>query len=45
MNNPNYGNWLGILKWSLGQQDNTTPSEFREMSEEVSIYRISIIIT
>lgn len=30
-----YGGWLGILKWTLAQQDGTTPSDFGEMSEEV----------
>jgi hypothetical protein len=30
-----YGNWLGILKWSLAQNDGTHPSEFRPMAEEV----------
>lgn len=30
-----YGNWLGVLKWSLVQQDDgTRPSSFQPMSEE-----------
>lgn len=31
-----YGNWLGVLKWSLAQTDGTGDSEFHAMSEEVS---------
>lgn len=33
----NYGGYLGILKWSLAQQDGTKPSEVRELSEEVFV--------
>jgi hypothetical protein len=34
---PGYGNWLGILKWSLAQgSDGTHESSFRPMPEEVS---------
>lgn len=44
MSNPSYGNWLGILKWSLAQQDNTAPSDFRPMSEEVSIPFYPVIV-
>jgi len=29
-----YGNWLGLLKWSLAQSDGTSPSEAQPMSEE-----------
>lgn len=29
-----YGGWLGILKWSLQQNDGTRPSEFAPMPEE-----------
>ncbi len=31
-----YGNWLGVLKWSLAQSDGTRPSEVKPMEEEVS---------
>jgi len=30
-----YGNWLGILKWSLQQSDGTSASNVAPMSEEV----------
>lgn len=30
-----YGNYLGILKWSLAQNDGTKPSEVKPLSEEV----------
>ncbi len=30
-----YGNWLGILKWSLAQNDGTHESSMKPMSEEV----------
>jgi len=29
-----YGNWLGLLRWSLKQSDGTVPSEVKPMSEE-----------
>jgi hypothetical protein len=29
-----YGNWLGILKWSLAQNDGTSTSTAKPMSEE-----------
>lgn len=30
-----YANYLGILKWSLAQNDGTKPSNVKPMSEEV----------
>ena len=30
-----YANYLGILKWSLVQNDGTKPSDVKPMSEEV----------
>ncbi len=36
MAGPNYGNWLGVLKWSLAQgSDGTSDSNFQPMAEEV----------
>lgn len=32
-----YGNYLGVLKWSLQQNDGTKPSEVKPMSKEVGL--------
>lgn len=39
----NYGGYLGILKWSLAQQDGTKPSEVQPLSEEVKMCQLAII--
>ena len=40
-----YGNYLGVLKWSLAQSDGTTEAkDLKPMSKEVSFSIISMFV-